>query len=215
MSKATDPVPGSFPELRWFGLGWLVLYVPAYAQAYGAANFLFLCNIGVLLTAVGLLLRSRLLLSSQAVAAPIIALAWMLDAGWRVATGDFLYGGTAYMWDDAYPLFTRLLSLYHVAWPLLLAWVLRRTGYDRRGWALQAVIAALALVAGRWLGPRAENINFAWKDPFFGQQFGPAPLHLLVCWSLLAGIGYGATHYVLRWMFPDPARQAIPKRRLG
>ena len=191
-----------FPRLQWLGVLWLAVYLPAYASAYGVANFLFLCNIGVILTAIGLILRNRLLVSSQAVAAPIIALVWLLDAGWRLATGDFLFGGTRYMWDDAYPLFTRLLSLYHLAWPLLLCFRLRRIGYDRRGWALQAVIAALAMMAGRWLGPQAENINFAWVDPFFGRQFGPAPVHLLVCWAVLAGIGYGATHWLLKRAFP-------------
>ena len=205
---ASAQAPGSaqFPRLRWLGVLWLAIYLPAYAQAWGVANFLFLCNIGVILTAFGLILRNRLLISSQAVAAPIIALVWLADAGWRLASGDFLFGGTRYMWDDAYPLFTRLLSLYHVFWPLLLAWVLRRTGYDRRGWAVQAGIAALAMAAGRWLGPATENINFAWKDPFFGMQFGPAPLHLLVCWALLAGVAYGATHWLLKRSFPQPVR---------
>ncbi|HEY5971260.1 MAG TPA: hypothetical protein VIT22_04680 [Pseudoxanthomonas sp.] len=203
MSASQPPVDTAFPQLRWLGALWLLVYLPAYTLAYGAANFLFLCNIGVIVTAIGLILRNRLLISSQAVAAPVIALVWLLDAGWRVLTGEFLFGGTRYMWDDAYSLFTRLLSLYHVAWPLLLVWILRRTGYDRRGWALQAGIAALAMMAGRWLGQRAENINFAWQDPFFGQQFGPAPVHLLISWAALVGIAYGATHWLLkRWFRP-------------
>ena len=73
-ASAQASASASFPRLRWLGVLWLVVYLPAYAQAWGAANFLFLCNIGVILTAIGLIARSRLLLSSQAVAAPIIAL---------------------------------------------------------------------------------------------------------------------------------------------
>ena len=131
-------MPGSgFPRLGWLGVLWLAAYLPAYQSAYGTRNFLFLCNIGVILTAIGLIARSRLLLSSQAVAAPIIALVWALDVGWKLTTGEFLFGGTSYMWDPAYPLFARLLSLYHVAWPLLLWYVLRRTGYDPRGWPVR------------------------------------------------------------------------------
>ena len=198
--------PGSrFPRLGWLGALWLLVYLPAYQSAYGTRNFLFLCNIGVILTAVGLIARNRLLLSSQAVAAPIIALVWALDVGWKLATGDFLFGGVAYMWDTGYPLFARLLSLYHVAWPLLLWYVLRRIGYDPRGWPLQAGIVALALAAGRLLAPAAENINFAWTDPFFGRQFGPAALHLAFCWVLLSGVAYGATHWLLRRTFPAGA----------
>lgn len=192
-----------FPRLRWLGVLWLAVYVPVYADAYGMANFLFLCNIGVILTAVGLIARSRLLVSSQAIAAPVIALAWALDAAWKLATGDFLFGATSYMWDPVNPLFARLLSLYHLGWPLLLAWVLRRTGYDPRGWPLQAGIAALAMLAGRFLAPAVENVNFAWQDPFFGRQLGPPALHLLICWAGLAGIAYGATHWALKRVLRD------------
>jgi hypothetical protein len=190
--------PAAFPRWGWIGALWLAIYLPTYHDAYGAANFLFLCNIGVILTAIALILRNRLLISSQAVAAPVIALAWAVDAGWKLATGEFLFGGTSYMWDPAYPLFARLLSLYHLAWPLLLWAVLRRTGYDPRGWPLQAAVAALALAAGRWLAPADGNVNFAWADPFFGRQLGPAALHLLLCWSVLAGVAYGASHWMLR-----------------
>lgn len=209
-----------FPRLGWLGALWLLVYLPAYQSAYGTRNFLFLCNIGVILTAIGLIARSRLLLSSQAVAAPVVALVWALDVGWKLATGDFLFGGASYMWDSAYPLFARLLSLYHVAWPLLLWYVLRHTGYDPRGWPLQAVIAALAIVAGRLLAPAVENVNFAWADPFFGRQFGPAALHLAFCWALLSGVAYGATHWLLRRTFPAvvgggiAAHGSVPRRQV-
>ena len=43
-----------FPRLRWLGLAWLVIYLPSYAAAYGFANFLFLCNLGVMLIPVSL-----------------------------------------------------------------------------------------------------------------------------------------------------------------
>ena len=192
----------AFPDLRWFGALWLLVYLPTYQVAYGTLNFLFLCNIGVILTAIGLVLRNRLLLSSQAVAAPVIALVWAIDAGWKLVTGEFLFGATAYMWDPSYPWFARLLSLYHLGWPLLLWWVLRRIGYDPRGWPLQTVVAAFAMLAGRLLVPAADNVNFAWTDPFFGRQLGPAPVHLLTCWGLLSTVAYGLSHWGLRRIFP-------------
>ncbi len=186
-----------FPRLRWLGLAWLAVYLPSYAVAYGFANFLFLCNLGVMLTAGALLAGSRLVLSSQAVAAPVIGIAWALDAGWRVATGHHLYGGTEYMWDPQYPLFTRLLSLYHLAWPVLVVVLVRRAGYDRRAWPLQAGIAAVALVVCRFFTAPAENINFAFRDPLFDHAFAPAALHLSVVFVMLAGVAYGLTHVLL------------------
>lgn len=196
----------AFPALRWLGPLWLAVYLPSYAVAYGLGNFLFLCNLGVVLTAIALWTESRLLLSSQALAAPAIGLAWALDAGWRIATGDFLYGATAYMWDPQYPLFTRLLSLYHLAWPLLVLWCVRRVGYDRRAWALQTAIAAAALVVARLATTPAENVNFAFRDPLFGVQLGPAPLHLALQLAGLGGLAYGLTHLALRRAFAAPRR---------
>ena len=96
-TMAYDGDGATSPVLRWFAVLWLLIYLPVYASTYGWANFLFLCNAGVILTAFALIVGHRLLLSSQAIAAPVIAVAWALDAGWKLATGDFLYGGTAYM----------------------------------------------------------------------------------------------------------------------
>lgn len=208
-----------FPRLGWLGALWLLVYLPTYQSVYGTLNFLFLCNIGVILTAIGLIVRSRLLLSSQAVAAPVIAFAWSIDVIWKLVTGGHLYGATAYLWDPTYPLFARLLSLYHLGWPLLLWWILRHIGYDPRGWSLQAGIAALAILAGRNLVPAADNVNFAWVDPFFGRQLGPAPLHLLICWGLLSVVAYGATHWGLRRAFPMTATEtaghgSVPQRQV-
>lgn len=187
-----------FPRLRWLGLAWLVVYLPSYAAAYGFTNFLFLCNLGVMLTAAALLAGSRLVVSSQAIAAPVIGIAWGLDAAWRVVSGHHLYGGTEYMWDPQYPLFTRLLSLYHLAWPVLLVVVVRRVGYDRRGWPLQAGIATSAVIVCRLFTAPAENINFAFVDPIFGRAFHPAALHIAIVLASLAGVGYGLTHLALR-----------------
>ena len=183
--------------LRAAALAWLVVYFPSYASAYGFRNFLFLCNLGVILTALAILFGSRLLLGSQAVAAPVIGIAWGLDAGWRVVTGAHLFGGTEYMWDPQYPLFTRLLSLYHLFWPVLVVALVRRIGYDRRSWPLQAGIAGAALVVCRLATPPAENINFAFVDPIFHRAFEPAALHLAIVLLTLAGVGYGLTHAAL------------------
>lgn len=197
VSARATAAPHPFPRLRWVAFAWMWVYVPSYAYAYGWLNFLFLCNLGVFLTAAALWTGNRLVLSSQAIASPVIGLAWALDAGWRVATGAHLYGATEYMWDPRYPLFTRLLSLYHLAWPVITLWALRRVGYDRRGWALQAGIASVAIVVARAISPPSENINFAFRDPLLGRAFEPVMLHLVVVVASLTLVAYGATHAAL------------------
>jgi hypothetical protein len=195
-----------FPRLRWLAVAWLALYLPSYAHAYGLTNFLFLCNLGVLLTAVGLWRGSALLLSAQAVAAMAVCLVWWIDAGARLLVGAHVLGVTAYMWNPQYPLATRLLSLYHVAWPILLLFCLRRLGYDRRGYPLQAAFASLVLLVSRLTDP-AQNVNYAFADPIFHRSFGPAPVHLAVMLLGLVGVVYGATHLALLSLLPAaPAR---------
>ena len=188
-----------FPGARWAALAWLALYLPSYAAAYGWLNFLFLCNLGVMLTALGLWRGHALLLSSQALAAPVISLVWTVDVLARLVTGRHLYGGTAYMWDPQFPLFTRLLSCYHAAWPAVLWLALRRTGYDARGLPLQITLALLAVSAGRLAAP-AANVNYAHADPFFKREFGGPIGHVLVVVAALALV-YAVTHAFVRRAF--------------
>jgi hypothetical protein len=195
--------PHPYPRLRWWALAWLAVYLPSYVIAYPLINFLFLCNLGVMLTAIGLLAGNQLLVSSQAVAAPVIGLVWTADVAWRLLTGDFLFGATAYMWEAKYPLFTRLLSTYHVFWPLLVLYCVKRAGYDRRGWPLQTAIAAAGITIARLATPAEENVNFAFADPFLGRQIGPPPVHVVAVVAIMGIVVYGATHWLLSRNCPE------------
>jgi hypothetical protein len=186
--------------MRYAALIWLLVYLPAYTQAYGLLNFLFLCNLGVILTAYAVWRGDALLLSSQAVGAPIVCAVWLLDVLSRLATGTHWIGGTEYMWDPQFPLFQRLLSCYHALWPLVLIAGLRRTGYDRRAYRLQAGIATLAVLASR-LTPAAYHITVAWVDPLFHRAFEPALLHLAIVIGALVGVVFGLTHLTLKSTF--------------
>jgi hypothetical protein len=201
------PAPARFPRLRWLALAWLALWVPSYWHAYGPWHFLMLCNLGVLLTTAGLWFGKPLLLSSQAVAAPGIAVLWMADAGTRVLTGQHLHGGTAYMWNDELPALVRVLSLYHLAWPVLLAWCLRRHGYDRRGFALQCAIAAVATVVGLTLAPAAENLNYVVMAPGATTPAAQPWPRALANLAALVVIVYLPAHLLIRRCFAPPARQ--------
>ena len=202
----TNAVP--FPVLRWLGVLWLLVWIPAYWAHYGPSVFLNLCDIAVILTCVGLWRGAPLLLSMQALSSLVVDGAWMADLAWRAATGRHLVGGTEYMWDPAYPWWLRALSLFHVWLPIVLVVAVRRLGYDRRALGFQIALAAVVLVASRALGP-AENPNFAFTDPF-GRSWGPAPVHLA---AILGGLGaiYGLTHLALLYLAPPvPVSQRLP-----
>jgi hypothetical protein len=107
------------------------------------------------------------------------------------------------MWNPRVPLVIRLLSLFHLGLPLVLLAALRRTGYDRRGLALQLAITAALLVASRFVG-EAKNLNYAFRDPLWHRTWGPAPLHLLAILVGTALVLYLPTHLVLSRVFGRP-----------
>jgi hypothetical protein len=185
-----------FPRLRWAVALFLAAYLPAYGLTYGLANFLFLCNLSVVLSAAGIWTCNRLLLSSQAVASLLVGLVWTVDAASRLLSGTHLIGGTEYMWDPRWPLFTRLLSLYHVALPPLLVLSVRRTGYDPRGYWLQSALAIAGVAAGRLFGP-AANINYAYVEPLFGRTLGGPATHVLAVAGSLVLVAYPLAHVLL------------------
>jgi hypothetical protein len=162
-----------------------------------------LCDVAVILAFIGLWTGSSLLLSAQAVSSFAAGVLWVVDVGWRLATGRILAGGTDYMWDARYPLWVRLLSTFHIALPLAMLWALRKIGYDRRALAFQTAIAAVLFVVGRMV-PSEVNLNYAYGDPLFHRAWGPAPLHLAVMLIGVTVLLYWPTHLLLSWMFPAP-----------
>lgn len=194
--------------LKWAALVWFAAWFPTYWRTWGAINFLRLCDVTVLLTCIGLWTSSSLLLSSQAVATILVDCAWMLDAAWQVLFSKHLTGGTEYMWDAHYPLWVRLLSLFHIVWPILLLWAIARVGYDRRGWILQIAIAAVVIPASRLAGPEL-NYNYSFRDPFFHGAWGPAAAHLTVVVAFMAVVDYWPTHLVLKRFFAAPEASLV------
>ena len=198
--KATLTGAKAFPALRWVAVVWMAVWLPAYVRVWGWANLLHLCDAAVILTCLGLWIGSARLLSSQAVSGLLAGLLWMANVGWKLVTGRFFASGSEYMWDAHYPLWVRLLSFFHLLLPCVLIYGLWKLGYDRRGLRLQAWIAAVLVVAGRFL-PAELNMNYALRDPLLNRAWGPAPVHLAVIWGGAVALLYWPTHLVLRKVF--------------
>ncbi|HKS82065.1 MAG TPA: hypothetical protein VJR23_11235 [Candidatus Acidoferrales bacterium] len=190
--------------VRWTALIFLVFWLGVYWRYWGLANFLHLCDVAVILTCLGLWTSSALLISSQAVASLLIDLAWLTDAGWTVVTRHHLIGGTEYIFDASYPLWLRLLSLFHVVLPIVLLSALHHSGYDRRAWALESGIALVLYSATRFTSPE-QNIGFAFTDPFFHHSWKPAPLHVALTVLFLMFVVFLPTHLLLGRIFHPAA----------
>jgi len=80
--------------------------------------------------------------------------------------------------------------------PVLLVAVLRRIGYDRRGYLLQSAIAIAGVSLGRLLGP-AANANHACVDPILRRTWGGALTHVTVVAGALVLVAYPVAHLLL------------------
>jgi len=121
----------------------VAVLVPVYWTHYGPGNFVYFCDLALLMTLAGLWLESALLVSMPAVGILAPQMLWLVDLGANLA-GFHLTGMTDYMVDASKPLYLRGLSLFHGWLPMLLVYAVMRLGYDRRalvGWTLVAWVA--------------------------------------------------------------------------
>jgi hypothetical protein len=131
--------------------------VPIYWRDYGPGNFLSFCDLGLLLTVVGLWLNSPLLISMEAVALTLPQAFWIVD----FITGGRIIHVSVYMFDSSIPLFTRLLSTFHIWLPVLLIYLVWRMGYVRRAAWIQTIVAVVVLIASYVLtDPRHPPLGY-------------------------------------------------------
>lgn len=175
---------------------WLLLWAPIYWRQYGAQNFLYFCDVGNFLIAIGLWSESRLILSWQAVGLLVFQTLYALDLVGAVLSGHHVFGGTEYMFDQKISLLVRLLGLYHLVVPPLLLWAVRRVGYDPKALRWQTFTAwTLVLFSYFW---RPEyNVNWA-RGLGHEQHIVPGWLYLVAYLILVPVVIYWPTHVALR-----------------
>ena len=189
----------------------IAVWFPVYWANYGPTNFLYFCDVALLLTFVGMWTENRFLVSMCAVGILIPQAVWVVDFCAQLS-GHRLTGMTGYMFDPHRSLFLRGLSFFHGWLPFLLVYLVAKLGYDRRalpawtalGWTLCLVCFAFLPPAGAHLSDPKIPINI---DYVFGlndaapQTWMPAGAYLATWMAALAGVVYVPTHFVLRRLF--------------
>ena len=110
----------------------MAVLVPVYWYYYGPTNFLYFCDVALILTLVGIWIESPLLVSMCAVGILAPQTLWVVDF---LAN---LFGDAAHRHDRLHvrradhSLFLRGLSLFHGWLPFLLVYLVWKLGYDRR-----------------------------------------------------------------------------------
>lgn len=179
----------------------LIVIVPVYAVWYGWRNFLWFSDIALICTGIALWLESPLVASMMAVAVLLPEVLWNVSYFARLVFGLRLSDLAGYMFDRKLPTFLRALSLFHVALPIVLLWMLARLGYDPRALPAQTLLAWIVLpVTYAVLRPGDENIN--WVCGLDGRQKKLPPLVYLALVMLAFPIGlYLPTHLALNALF--------------
>ncbi len=206
---------------RWLKLaysGFMAVLIPVYWDHYGPTNFLYFCDVALLLTLAALWWESPLLAGMAAVGIVVPQLFWALDFGAR-CLGLRLTGMTEYMFESQRPLFTRGLSLFHGWLPFLLLYLVARLGYDRRalaawcatGWALMLVaycwMPAPGTVLANPMHPVNINYVFGLSDDA-PQRWMPPGAWLALMMTGLPLLAWVPAHFALARLCGAPARAA-------
>ena len=195
---------------------YVAVVVPCYWVTYTPWNFLYFCDIALLVTAAALWIESPLPIGMQAVAITVPQLLWVVDLLSRLVLGAHLTGVTAYMLDARIPPFLRALSSFHGWLPFVLLWLCSRLGYDGRAFRLQSAAAIIVLLVSYLFAPApppsashpswAVNLNYVYGlDDRHPQTVMPPRLWLgfLMAFHVIAI--YLPTHLALRRLFAPPA----------
>ncbi|OOG28101.1 hypothetical protein B1C78_01930 [Thioalkalivibrio denitrificans] len=150
----------------WFKavyLAFVAVLVPAYTLEHGLLNFLWFSNLALMGGLLAALFESPRLASMMLVAVALLEMGWIIDF-----LGSLLLGGTPplgfvdYMYDPEIALFVRLLSLYHLALPFVLFWIVWRLGYDQDAWKVWVVAGTGILILTFFLSSPDRNVNWVW-----------------------------------------------------
>jgi hypothetical protein len=208
VSERTSRIP------LWAKLGYtafVVVLVPYYLKTYGPTNFLYFCDVALLMTVAAMWLESPLLASMPAVGILMPQTLWCLDFLGSLV-GRPITGMTDYMFDENLSLFARGLSFFHFWLPFLLVWLVWRLGYDRRAlvrWTLLAWV--LQLVCFFWIpAPPAPaddpnlpvNINYVYGFNESAPQTWMSPKAFFVLMIVgLPTLVFLPTHLALQRLF--------------
>jgi hypothetical protein len=189
---------------------YMAVLVPVYWHYYGPTNFLYFCDVALILTLIAIWREDALLVSMCSVGIALPQLFWVADFLGHAA-GYSLTGMTDYMFDATHSPFLRLLSLFHGWLPFLLIYLVWKIGYDRRAlgswtglaWVLLLICFFLMPAPSPDAGLTPVNINYVWGMSDSAAQSWVPPYvwfaGLLIGLPLLV---YAPTHFALSRIMP-------------
>jgi hypothetical protein len=198
----------------------VAVLVPVYLANYGPTNFLYFCDVALLLTLLAIWTESSLLASAPLAGIMIPQLLWMTDF-FCEAVGVRFTGLTSYMFNSQSSLFLRGLSFFHFWLPWLLVYMVSKLGYDRRAWLVWTMLGwELLLVCFLFMpeprpspGNLPVNINYVYGfDDEKEQTSMDRPTWFFLEVNILTFGIWLSTHLVFCKLFPAPTPTPLPAR---
>ena len=143
-----------------------------------------------------MILENPLLASMPAVGVLPLEIVW---------TVDFLSRGrlglATYMFDSKWPLWLRAISLFHLALPPTLIWMLYQFGYDPRAFPLQLALTEVTLVLCYALTEPEKNINWVFGPGEKPQTRISPRLYFAILMLFVPVCVMTPMHLLLAWLF--------------
>ena len=194
----------------------MAVLIPVYWYYYGPTNFFYFCDVALIITLVGIWTESALLVSMCAVGILAPQALWVLDFLGNLV-GLPITGMTDYMMQSDRSLFLRGLSLFHGWLPFLLAFLVWRMGYDRRGLVAWTALAWVLMLICYFLLPPPNpdpgltpvNVNYVFGPSDTAAQSWVSPSVWLA--GMMIGLPlvlFAPVHFLLKRFMPQAAPEA-------
>ena len=149
--------------IKWFLIIFCSILIPIYIYHYGIINFLWFSDIGLLLTLISLVRKNPIYISVASLGFLLFELTWAASFFLELFLDISFFHLTSYMFDVNYPLYLRLLSLFHLFMPVIWFYYLNKWGYK-----LKSIIGFLffywvIVTLSYLLSSKQENINWVFS----------------------------------------------------
>ena len=207
MAESVNRLPLAF-KLTY--TAFMAVLIPVYWYYYGPTNFLYFCDVTLIILLAGIWLESALLVSMCAVGILILQTLWVVDFTVRIF-GVSLTGTTDYMFNPNTSLFLRGLSLFHGWLPFMLVYLVWKIGYDRRGLPAWTGLAWILLLVCFLLMPPPRpdpgltpvNINYVWGPSDLAAQTWVHPYVWIAGLMIALPVIFLLTHLLLVHFAPQ------------
>jgi len=138
-------------------IAFMAALIPTYREKYTSKNFLYICDVALLVTLAGYLTANeyleKLLLSSALSGILFPQIIWTIDFVQGCFGLTQFCGISEYMFSANIALYLKAFSFFHLWLPWLLFYSLLGTGFDRNGWIVWSLIATVDLIVCYLVSP--------------------------------------------------------------